>query len=262
MLFWDHVLEWAAAQDRAALFLHLPGLAEGGPVQHALAACLAASARPHATVQREQRAMLQSSLPPEDYLDQSLSGKKRKELRRQHRRLAEEGVLTVERLADAEGLAMWTQEFLSLERAGWKGEAGSALACDPRTQSLFVQSLEGAGRRGRLDRLAIRLDGRPLAMLASFRCPPGLFSFKTAFDEAFARFSPGVLLQRENLALLGQPGIEWADSCAAADHPMIDHFWRERRTISAVNVGTGGPVRRLLFRALAAWETRSIPRDY
>lgn len=256
-IFWHEALAWVGAQDRTALFLHLPGLAEHGPLHRALLRCIDVTGRPHAEVLREERAMLRSTLSPEDYLDQSLSGKKRKELRRQHRRLEEAGTVEVERTNSALGLAAWTQEFLALERLGWKGAAGSALACDPRTESLFVQALEGAVRRNRLERLAIRLDGKPLAMLANFLCPPGAFSFKTAFNEDFARFSPGVLLQRENLEMLHRPGIDWADSCAAADHPMIDHFWRERRTITAINVGTGGPVRRQLFRGLAAWETRS-----
>ena len=256
-IFWHEALAWVAAQDRRALFLHLPGMAEHGPLHRALLRCLDVTARPHADVMREERAMLHSTLSPEEYLDQSLSGKKRKELRRQHRRLEETGTVEVERTNSALGLAGWTQEFLALERRGWKGAAGSALACDPRTESLFVQALEGAVRRNRLERLAIRLDGKPLAMLANFLCPPGAFSFKTAFDEDYARFSPGVLLQRENLEMLCRTGIDWADSCAAADHPMIDHFWRERRAITAINVGTGGPLRRQLFRALAAWETRS-----
>src|SRR3546814_2224216 len=47
--------------------------------------------------------------------------------------------------------------------------------------------------------------------------------FKIAFDEALGRFSPGVLIEIANLqAVLGDPAIGWMDSCAAADHPMID----------------------------------------
>ncbi|MBK8375584.1 MAG: hypothetical protein IPL18_12200 [Sphingomonadales bacterium] len=56
-------------------------------------------------------------------------------------------------------------------------------------------------------------------------CLPGSFSFKTAFDEDHARFSPGVLLQIENLKLLEKAGLDWCDSCAAQDHPMIDSLW-------------------------------------
>ena len=77
-------------------------------------------------------------------------------------------------------------------------------------------------------------------MLANFVTPPGACSFKTAFDENFARFSPGVLLQLENLAMLENPQVEWTDSCAAADHPMIDRIWRERRAIGRVSIAIGG----------------------
>lgn len=253
--FWRELLGWADRAPGWALFLHLARLPADGPLYRALAQVLAEQARPSALVLSEDRAMLRSTLAAQAYLEQSLSSKKRKELRRQHRRLDEVGELTTERMAGADDLADWAGEFLALERAGWKGSAGSALACDPRTEMLFLEALAGAARRGRLERLAIRLDGRPLAMLATFLCPPGAFAFKTAFDESFARSSPGVLLQRENLELLARPGIEWADSCAAADHPMIEHFWRERRTIVGVNLALGGSLRRLAFKFVAARET-------
>jgi CelD/BcsL family acetyltransferase involved in cellulose biosynthesis len=255
--FWRELFAWCDGKPGGALFLHLAQVPADGPLREALGQVLAEQDRRGTTVMAEERALLRSALAPEDYLEESLSGKKRKELRRQHRRLAEEGAATVERTCGSEGLARWTEEFLALERAGWKGEQGSALACDARTADLFRAALNGAAERGRLERLAIRLDGRAIAMLATFLCPPGAFSFKTAFDEDFARFSPGVLLQRENLELLTRPEIEWTDSCAAMDHPMIDHFWRERRTVARHNIAIGGKARRLLFRALAALETGS-----
>jgi len=256
--FWRELLAWCDGQPGGALFLHLAHMPAEGPLHEALSHVLAEQRRQGATVMREERAMLRSDLAAEAYLEQSLSGKKRKELRRQQRRLAEEGELVTERTTDAAGVAAWAEEFLALERAGWKGRQGSALASDPATATLFREMLAGAAGRGRLERLAIRLDGRPLAMLATFLAAPGAFSFKTAFDEEFARFSPGVLLQRENLELLGRADIAWTDSCAAMDHPMIDHFWRERRTVARHNIAIGGRTRRLLFRALAARETGSI----
>lgn len=258
--FWRELLTWIDGQAGGALFLHLTQMPAHGPIHEALAQVLAGENRPAATVMREERAMLHTQLGAEDYLEHSLSGKKRKELRRQQRRLEEEGELEVERTTAHSGLDAWTEEFLALERAGWKGDAGSALGCDPATEALFAIALEGASRQGRLERLTLRLGGRPLAMLATFLCPPGAFSFKTAFDERFSRFSPGVLLQRENLALLARPEIEWADSCAAADHPMIDHFWRERRDIARYNIGIGGAARRMLFRGLALCETRAFAK--
>ncbi len=97
---------------------------------------------------------------------------------------------------------------------------------------------------------ALDLDGRPLAMLVNFLCPPGGFSFKTAFDEHYARFSPGVLLQQANLDLLDDPKIAWVDSCAAPGHPMIDSVWRERRALVWVNVPLSAPADRLRFAML------------
>jgi CelD/BcsL family acetyltransferase involved in cellulose biosynthesis len=255
--FWRELFAWCDSHPRGGLFLHLSQLPIEGPLYDALAQVLAEQDRDATTVLREERALLRSELSPETYLEASLSGKKRKELRRQHRRLAEEGKLTVERSDGRGGLAAWTDEFLALEQAGWKGKQGSALASDAATAALFREALQGAAVRGRLERLAIRLDGRPLAMLATLLTPPGAFAFKTAFDENFARFSPGVLLQRENLELLTRPGIEWTDSCAAMDHPMIDHFWRQRRTVARHNIAFGGKIRRQLFRVLAARETGS-----
>ena len=254
-VFWRELLAWCDGQPGGSLFLHLAQIPVGGPLHTALVGVLGEQDRPNATVMEEERALLCSDLDPEAYLEGSLSAKKRKELRRQHRRLAEEGPLTVERVEGRDHLAEWTEEFLALEKAGWKGRNGSALARDDRTTALFRDALMGAALRDRLERLAIRLDGKPLAMLATFLCSPGAFSFKTAFDESFARYSPGVLLQRENLELLSRADIAWVDSCAAENHPMIDHFWRERRTVARLNIAIGGKARRLLFRALAARET-------
>ena len=91
---------------------------------------------------------------------------------------------------------------------------------------------------------------------------PGSFSFKTAFDEDYARFSPGVLLQIENLALLEHSGIAWCDSCAVEGHPMIDSLWTGRRSVGRYSVAIGGSGRRAIFGALLKAElARSAPRE-
>lgn len=254
--FWRALFAWADRNAGAGLFLHLPQLPLTGALHEALVKALTHERRQAALVREEERAMLAADLSPEAYLEAALTGKKRKELRRQHRRLGEEGTLAVEWRTGTEDLDRWIDAFLALESSGWKGGAGSALASAPETELIFRQALAGAAAHHRLERLALTLDGRPLAMLATFVSPPGAFSYKTAFDEDFARFSPGVLLQRENLALLEREDVAWCDSCASADHPMIDHFWRERRPVGSINIAIGGGPRRALFRALAALETR------
>lgn len=258
--FWRGLLAWADRTAGAALFLHMPHLPSDGPLLAALRAELEAQLRPAAIVQRSERALLCSDLSPESYFNVAMSGKKRKELRRQHTRLAECGMLEFERRDDRAGVELWADQFLALEAAGWKGREGSALASAPQTEALFRRALAGAAAAGRLERLTLSLDGAPIAMLANFIAPPGAFSFKTAYDENFARFSPGVLLQRENLALLARDGIAWADSCAAADHPMIERIWREKREIVHLNIAIGGKVRRAIGGAILRAETGRAPK--
>lgn len=257
--FWRALLGWADANCGLGLFLHLTQIPLEGPLHEAMMAVTHEQDRLAALVHREERAMLASPMNGETYFEASLSGKKRKELRRQHTRLSELGELTFERRRDDHRLPRWSEDFIALEHSGWKGLAGSALACHEATKDLFRDALSGAAARGRLERLTISLDGEPIAMLASFITPPGAFSYKTAFDERFARFSPGVLLQRENLALLDHPEVRWCDSCAAADHPMIDHIWRERRAVGRWSIAVGGKARRALFAALVRAELGRRP---
>ncbi|GGC22430.1 hypothetical protein GCM10011371_07640 [Novosphingobium marinum] len=254
--FWEALLEHLDRVPGTSLFLHLPAMPLGGRLFEALQAVVRAQSRFAAIVRCEERALLASHLSPEAYFEAAISGKKRKELRRQTKRLREEGDTRFDGRTDSDGIVEWTQDFLSLEASGWKGRAGSAMASHPGTRALFEHALAGAAERGRLERLSLLLDGKPIAMLATFLAAPGAFSYKTAFAEDYARFSPGVLLQRENLAVLANEDIAWSDSCASADHPMIDHIWRERRAIGSVSVAVGGGARQSLFSAIGTVEAR------
>ena len=253
--FWSALLAALDEGDRGANFLHLRGLAEGGPVHAGLVEAAAEQGRACATVHREQRALAQGGVDAETYYRAAVRSKKRKELRRLHSRLAEIGPVTVRTLAGADEVPSWCDAFLALEQAGWKGRAGTALACASETESFFRRAVAGAWKAGRLHFLRLDLGARPIAMLVNFLAAPGGFSFKTCFDEEFARFSPGVLVQLENLKTLERPGIDWMDSCAAADHAMIDSLWAERRSIVRVTVPLKG-----LRRSVVHAGCRSLER--
>lgn len=254
--FWRALLEWADRAGGASLFLHVAHLPLSGALHDALQHVLSGQRRLARLAMREERAMLHSSLPAEEYFEASVNAKKRKELKRQARRLAEEGEVAVERETGPNDVDAWIADFLALEAAGWKGRAGSALAAEAGTASLFSEALAAAATAGKLEHLSLTLDGRRIAMLATLLSPPAAFSYKTAYDERLARFSPGVLLQRENLALLSRDDIDWCDSCASVDHPMIDHLWRERRAIGRYSIAIGGAARRAAFRLLSLAENR------
>ncbi len=213
------------------------------------------------TTRSFERAILASSLDGDAYLANSISKKKRKEFGRLGRRLADEGVVEFETadLTDAAAVEGVALEFMELERSGWKGRRGTAMAQRPQEMRFFLNACRMAAARGNLYPLTLRVDGAPVASIVNFAGGgadgTGLFSFKIAYDESFARHSPGVLLELELTArALSMPCMAFTDSCANPDHPMIDHLWRERRAMRDINVATGPAVPSALIRLTAALE--------
>ena len=248
--FWTAILEALDEADWAPGFLHLTGLTEHGPVL----AGLRATGRRVDVVHRTERALLQSELTPQAYYEATVRKKKRKEIGRLTSRLAEQGAVEYSRFRRGADLSGWCDDFLALEQSGWKGRAGSALGSEPETEAFLRAIVAGAEAEQKLDFVKLSLDGKPIAMLLNLLAPPGSFSFKIAFDEDFARFSPGVLIQLENLKILECRGIDWMDSCAVENHSMINSLWGERRTIVRVTVPLAGVWRRLAFAACRAAE--------
>lgn len=256
--FWQAALRTLDAADWAPGFLSITGLLEDGPVHRGLAQAAAGLGRPCATVHRYERAALASGLDAQTYLATHVRAKKRKELRRLANRLAELGEVRFSTLDSAAHLKDWCETFLELEAGGWKGERGAALANAPETAAFFHQAIAGAQAAGKLDFQRLDLAGRAIAMLINFNTPPGSWSFKIAYDEGLARFSPGVMIELENLArVLGNPDIAWMDSCASANHPMIDSLWAERRGIVQVTVPLAGARRRAIHALCRAAERAS-----
>ena len=77
---------------------------------------------------------------------------------------------------------------------------------------------------------------------------------KIAFDEDFAKYSPGVLqILDATESLFAEGGIALVDSCAVPDHPMIDNIWRDRIAMADLLIGTPNmPSAR--FKAMTAAE--------
>ncbi|MGC3966344.1 MAG: GNAT family N-acetyltransferase [Pirellulales bacterium] len=168
-----------------------------------------------------------------------LSRSKRQGIQRTERRLAESGKLAARWLSADDDLAAWTQDFLRLEASGWKGFEHTALA-STASQALFFRELTkqgvaaGSVQLGRLD-----FNEQPIAMICNLLARDGGYSFKIAYDEKFAEHSPGLLLELALIRELHERGTQWMDSCASADHPMINHLWPERTLRQSLVTATG-----------------------
>jgi len=257
------LLAWARSDPRGAAIVQMPKVTGDGAFHGALVDFLARGRRPSFVFGTYDRALFIPRQSADRYLEESMSGKSRKQVRRLTRRFSEVGTVTFTELAPGGDLDVWVRDFLALEASGWKGRAKSALACHEAERSFFMQMTREAHRRGRLMMLAMHLDGRPVAMKCNLLAGEGSFSFKIAFDEAFARFSPGVLLEVENIRRLHFGGSQrWMDSCAVSNHSMANRLWIDRRTIQTYAIATGRALGDFFVGAmpLVRWLTHRLVR--
>lgn len=186
------------------------------------------------------RAIFRPRASADDYLREAMSREHRKDARRKLRRLAELGPLEYTELKPDGDIEGWLQNFMQLEVRGWKGELGGALASNEANRDYFRAVAKEAFRQGRLKMFALEVNGERVAQKCNFLAENGSFAFKIAYDENYARFSPGLLVEIENINRLHEtPETEWMDSCAAPVHFMINRLWLDRRTIQTVLIPTG-----------------------
>jgi CelD/BcsL family acetyltransferase involved in cellulose biosynthesis len=226
--FLDHMAGDEALPKR----LLLPLLNETGPVARALQTALPDRGGVRAPFGRHCRAVLRPGADRAGYIERAIGAKRRKELRRQRRRLAEMGPLSFALASAPDEVAAALQDFLALEAGGWKGRAGTALAQDADVRRFVEAAIGALAARGAVQVARLSCRSRPIACVLTLMSGNVAWSWKVAYDESFAAFSPGVQAFLDlTEALLANNELADVDSCAVADHPMIDHLWRERLSL-------------------------------
>jgi CelD/BcsL family acetyltransferase involved in cellulose biosynthesis len=210
--------------------LLLPFLPQEGPFAAALATILRRGQMPSADFNCHQRALLAPRGDRSRYVEPALGSRRHKELRRLGRRLADLGAVLFTAADEPADVAAAIEDFFVIEASGWKGRAGTAAAGHEDLRRFVRTAAAALAAERKISVSRVLLDGRAIAVAIVLRSGGGAWFWKIAFDEAFARFSPGVMLTAALTdELVDAAKIASTDSCATADHPMIDHLWRERR---------------------------------
>ncbi|CAG0998473.1 MAG: GNAT family N-acetyltransferase [Rhizobiaceae bacterium] len=216
----------------------LPDMRLDGAVASLLRTMAEANGLPLIVTNRVERPFLESDLDAEAYLRHAVKPHHLREFRRLKRRLAEHGALEHRVARTAEEIRLAVEDFLTLEAAGWKGRERTAMAVD-RFRAAFAR--EALYRMAEQDLCRVHqllLDGRPIACLIVLVEAGVAYTWKTAYDETFAHYSPGTLLALEvTRQHLDDPNIDLTDSCAVPDHPVMSRLWTERKPIGTLVVG-------------------------
>ena len=207
----------------------LPLLPTDGPFATVLDAIVRRAQMPVADFNIHQRAQL---VPDDDrlfYVERTLGQHRHKELRRYVRRLGDIGALLFTTATEPESVAAAIEEFFKLETRGWKGRAGTAAASRDDVRNFITAAIAGLAAEGKVAINRIFIDGSAIAVTIMLRSADTAWFWKIVYDEKFAQHSPGVVLTfAVTEDLVEDTNLVRTDSCAAADHPMIGHIWRER----------------------------------
>lgn len=230
-----------SAQDERAKVVHLSQISGDGPLHRMLVESNAAAKRSVFTKDLQTRAEFRCAADADTFLKASLSRQKRQGIQRTERRLAETGSLATAWFAPGDDANAWADDFLKLEASGWKGREQTALGSNAAQEAFFRGLIQRGAAAGKLLLGKLSFDGRPIAMICNLMAGQGGYSFKIAYDETIADYSPGLLIELALIRELHARGIDWIDSCAASDHPMINHLWPARSVRQSLVIATGAP---------------------
>jgi CelD/BcsL family acetyltransferase involved in cellulose biosynthesis len=232
------------------------------PIDHPTTEALLQAAAQSHILHRWQRAGLILNRSFDDWLQSNFDQKRRKELKRLRSRLAEQGKLESVSLQKNGDVLPFLRAFLTLEAESWKGNRGTAIANNADEAKALEAGLLAMHQSGRLKFWQINLDDKPIAALFAVSDDGEVTLGKIAHADAFAKYSPGVLIILDATAdLLTDASLIRADSNAIPDHPMIDRIWRDR--IECIDVLLAGPSTPTpVFHILVTWTgTKSALRS-
>jgi hypothetical protein len=122
--------------------------------------------------------------------------------------------------------------------------------------------LQGFASRGQMRIARLSLDQRTIAAGSVLQSGSCAYYWKTAYDPAYGEFSPGVQLTLAmSRSLEADPSLTLVDSCAEANHPMIDRLWTGRIKLSDFVLATRPGPSLALPLALSARRSATFARE-
>ncbi|TXM74306.1 GNAT family N-acetyltransferase [Methylobacterium sp. WL12] len=215
-----------------------PLLPLDGPAGAGLVAAMDRAGWRRATVAAFARPVLDRRASHDAFLEGHPHKGRLKDLRRRAKRLGEAGAVTFATATAGPNLDQAVAAFLALERAGWKGAAGTAMACRPE-HAAFARALFGQKKGpaqgpvgARADILA--LDGRPVAISLALVGGGVATLLKTAYDEVQRACAPGLLLEAEIVRACHHDAFADRLDSATLAGSALEGLYRERETVAEI----------------------------
>jgi len=181
------------------------------------------------------------------------SGSTRKKLRQDWNRLATLGAVDIVNESEPSAAQEAFEVFLAMEAASWRGRNGTALL-SRESDAAFVRRLFRELSANQNASVALlRVNGQPIAAQVLLYSGSMAYTWKTAFDSRFGKFSPGALLINKVTEQLFSSGVIDAIESCSPEGSFMSQLWSGRRKTVDLLVDVG-PRRSMNFLTVMLWE--------
>lgn len=157
------------------------------------------------------------------------SGSTRKKLRQDWNRLSALGAPDVVNERAHAAVREAFEVFLAMEAGSWKGAGGTALLSSAEDAAFTRRLIGDLAAQGNASVALLRVAGRPVAAQVLLYCGTMAYTWKTAFDAEYGKFSPGALLvDKVTEELFATGSIEAIESCSP-EGSFMGQLWAGRR---------------------------------
>jgi hypothetical protein len=141
------------------------------------------------------------------------------------------GSVSFESCANGAELKSAVDAFLHIEARGWKGRRGTALQCDEATRAFALKAFSAPRSDNACRADVLKVNGEPVAVGLTLISGRTGFTVKCAYDEGYATYSAGLLLEVAFLrSVLNEKWAGRIDSGADGAH-VIDELWPGRSEV-------------------------------
>ncbi len=179
------------------------------------------------------RATLDQGSSFDEHMLRHVSKSRRKGLKRNRKNLSELGRLEMRNFTSGPELEIAVDEFLALEISGWKGEQGSAMACDERTKAFAKRAFGSEDGKSITRADVLYLDDCAIAVSLAIYVGKTAFTLKCSYDESYRSYSPGLLLEQDIIEdFFESQWVERLDSATNISGHVVQGLWN-----SSIRVG-------------------------
>lgn len=173
-------------------------------------------------IQRVESPVLEIDGEWDDVYRTKMSSKKRNEDRRRTKKLASIGAVELLVARTPEEIDAALDAALELHDLRWNGRPDGSEFATPLGRQ-FVRAALLALAENDVPRIVTKkVDGRPIAFKVFFALDDRMFFYRSGFDPAFARFSPGVLTTLESIGVGAREGAKRVEFLGGAERYKLE----------------------------------------